>query len=363
MGFDRYLIDYHKLMYHPEVLAQWLKSFNNWSLAKKIYPIYAEISPSGVCNHRCQFCAFDYLGYNQGFANFKNLKRVIRDMKRGGVKSINFSGEGEPLLYPKITELITFASSLKLDVALTTNGTFLTKEILKKILPHLCWLRVSLDAGTPQTHFKIHRPQKPEFEIILNNLKEAVKLRRKLKSQCTLGVQFLLLDDNYQEIEILAKKLKEIGMDYLIIKPYSQHPKSFNRKYEKSDYKKYLSLEEKLKKFNDKNFQIIFRKHTIEKLFEERPYKICHAVPFFWVHLATNGDVYSCGNFVKDERFKLGNYNEKSFKEIWEGNKRKKHWEFMKNFSIKNCRKNCRMDEINRYLEKLKNPPPHVNFI
>lgn len=363
MNSDKYLIDYHKLMYHPEVLARWLKSFNNWEIAKKIYPIYAEISPSGVCNHRCQFCAFDYLGYNQGFANFKNLKKAIRDLKKGGVKSINLSGEGEPLLYPKIKELIKFIASLKIDVALTTNGTFLKKELLKEILPHLKWIRVSLDAGTEKTHFLIHRPKQPEFNLILENLKEAVSLRKKIKASCTLGAQLLLLQDNFQEAELLAKKLKKIGFDYLIIKPYSQHPKSFNRKYEKMNYKKYLFLEEKLSKFNDKNFQVIFRRHTIKKLFEKRPYNICHAVPFFWVHLTTNGDVYSCGNFIGNKRFKLGNYNEKSFKEIWEGEVRKKHWEFMKKFSVENCRKNCRMDEVNRYLERLKNPPPHVNFI
>ena len=36
------------------------------------------------------------------------------------------------------------------------------------------------------------------------------------------------LPDNYKEVEILANKLK-IGFDYLSIKPYSQHPDSFNR--------------------------------------------------------------------------------------------------------------------------------------
>lgn len=361
---DKYFIDYHKLMYHPEVLSLWLKSFNNWEIAKKIYPIYVEISPSGVCNHRCRFCAFDYLGYDKGFANFKNLKKAILDMKKGGVKSINLSGEGEPLLYPKIKELILFISSLKIDVALTTNGTYLKKELVKEILPALSWIKVSLDAGSSLTHFKIHRPSKEEFSDILRNLEEAVKIRKKTKSRCVLGCQFLLLDENYFEVEILAKKLKRIGLDYLVVKPFSQHPKSKNKEFRNINYKKYLFLEEKLKKFNDKKFQVIFRKRTMEKLYKKREYKKCWAVPFFWAHLTTNGDVYSCGNFIGDQRFKLGNYNEKPFKEIWEGEVRKKHWEFMiKKFNTLKCRENCRMDEINRYLERLKNPPEHVNFI
>ena len=35
----------------------------------------------------------------------------------------------------------------------------------------------------------------------------------------------------------------------------------------------------------------------------------------------------------------------------------------MESFNINNCRKACRLDEINKYLWMLKNPPEHVNFI
>ena len=53
-----------------------------------------------------------------------------------------------------------------------------------------------------------------------------------------------------------------------------------------------------------------------------------------------------------------------SFKEIWESEKRKKSLLFVENeLDIKDCRVNCRMDEINRYLWRLKNPHLHENFI
>ena len=32
-------------------------------------------------------------------------------------------------------------------------------------------------------------------------------------------------------------------------------------------------------------------------------------------------------------------------------------------FIHQNCRKNCRLDEINKYLDELKHPGEHVNFI
>ena len=342
-------------MYHPEKLFQWLKAKDNWQIAKKFYPVYVEISLSGICNHRCKFCALDYLGYNRGFADFKNLRKAIKDMAKAGVKSICFSGEGEPLLFPKAKEIIDYAKSLGIDTALVTNGTYLKKELL----PSLTWLKVSIDAGTAKTHMEIHRPRINDFGKIMANLEEAVKAGTK----CTIGGQMILLPDNYKEAGILAKKLRKIGLDYLVIKPYSHNEKSITQEYKNISYDEYLYMKDELEKLSTKKFQVIFRQEAMRKTGLKRDYKRCLAVPFFWAHIMTNGDVYSCGNYLGDKRFNLGNYNKQTFKQIWEGEKRKKHFEFMKNFDARKCRPSCRMDGINRYLEELSSPPKHVNFI
>ena len=93
-------------------------------------------------------------------------------------------------------------------------------------------------------------------------------------------------------------------------------------------------------------------------------YKKCHATPFFWAYVMASGDVYGCSAYLLDERFAYGNLNSQSFKEIWHSEQRRKNYQYIQHsLDISECRKNCRMDEVNSYLWDLKYPPAHVNFI
>ncbi|MBU4332475.1 radical SAM protein [Patescibacteria group bacterium] len=359
---DKFKIDSHKMNHHPERVAQWLEAGDDWEKAKKIYPLYIEVSSCGACNHRCIFCALDYLDYKTGSINTENYLKTLEDMAAGRVKSVMYGGEGEPLIHAKIRDFTLKTKDLGMDVAFTTNGVFMNEDFLETALPITTWLKVSIDAGTKENYAKIHRTKEEDFDTVLKNLKKAKEIKEKNNLPVTLGTQMLLIPENHQEAVTLAKIVNDIGVDYLVIKPYSQHLMSENKR--DIDYEKYLYLEDELNKLSNKNFYIIFRRHTMEKYdTDTRDHPHCLAAPFLWAYIMANGDVYTCSAFLGDKRFCIGNINEKSFKEIWESEERRKNWEFIKNLDISQCRQNCRMDEVNRYLWNLKNPPEHVNFI
>ncbi len=351
---DNIRMDSHKLIYHPDVVARWMKGEN-------IYPVEIEISPSGACNHRCIFCAVDYIGYQPDFLDRDIILRDVLQMSKKGLKSVICSGEGEPLLNKNMPDIAHGIRACGVDVAMSTNGVLFTKEIANDCLEAFTWIRFSIAGMEEKSYNKIQKGQADDLEKVKTNLTEAVRLKRNKGLKTTLGVQCLLLPDNLSQLSNMARQLREIGVDYLTIKPYSQHLHSENAF--RIDYDAMLEVEQEIKQSETDDFAIYFRANAMKKMHHMKYYEQCYGLPFM-THIDAKGNVWPCVAHIGTEKFCYGNIYEQSFEEIWEGERRQKIIQELNSLDInKVCREACRLDEINRYLDELKHPGGHVNFI
>lgn len=347
-------MDSHKLIYHPEAVARWMKGEN-------IYPIEIEISPSGACNHRCVFCAVDYIGYQPDFLDKDIILRDVSQMSKKGLKSVICSGEGEPLLNKDMPDIANGINSCGVDVAMSTNGVLFTRELANDCLGAFTWIRFSVASMEKESYDKIQRGQASDLDKVKTNLAEVVRVKRDKGLKTTLGVQCLLLPNNLSQLPDMARQLREIGVDYLTVKPYSQHLHSENAF--QIDYDSLLDMEQEIKKFETEDFSIYFRANAMKKMHHEKCYEQCYGLPFM-THIDAKGNIWPCVAHIGTKEFCYGNIYEQTFVEIWEGEKRQEIIKKLNRADInKICREACRLDEINKYLDELKHPGEHVNFI
>ena len=355
---DELRIDHHKLFFHVDRVSEWLRG-------ERIYPIYMEISPAGACNHRCIFCGLDFMGYKPRFLDADLLKTRLTEMGSLGLKSVMFAGEGEPFLHRRMVEIIRHTKEQAgIDVALTTNGVLMRPEMVERILDVTAWIKISLDAGTPETYAAIHGTRPEDFEKVCANIEQAAAIRSRQGATCTLGGQILLLPDNRHEVVGLAERCRDMGLDYLVVKPYSQHPQSRHHAFESVSYSECEDLAEQLDQVRTDRFKVIFRRKAMKKWDDGmRPYQCCLALPF-WSYLDAGGNIWGCSVYLGDERFALREHRNQHLRGDLRGERRMDSLRWTtEQLDVSSCRVGCRMDEVNRYLWELKHPHPHVNFI
>ena len=354
----------HKLMYHPDVLAKFLKE-------EKFAPIVVEISPSSRCNLKCDFCYTDYVmkpEISPALMDDKLYFKVIKDCADFGVKAITPCGTGEPLLHAKTPEAISYAKQLGLDVSLVTNGVLATKETMESCLGDLTWVRFSTAAGIAKRYAKLHGTTEESFHIMMKNLRDLIKIKKQNNLTTTLGMVYFLFEGCSDEIVPFVTELKRIGVDYVQIKPCGEFRK--NKYIYKKDIYRNQDVADKLREveeLNSDNFycQIKYdRFREFEKL-EKDGFKLptkCWGL-LFYANIGSDGKVYTCSGSWYEENCCYGSLENNTLKEIFESKRFKDVFERRSITNVDSCFTSCHCIPMNRYLMELKDLPLHVNFI
>lgn len=179
-----------------------------------VFPITVEFNVTNRCNFMCEWCseARYRSAYSRATLPWQIVVRAIRDMARCGVRSITLEGGGEPTLHPRFEDIV-LADLYDVSLGLITNGSLLHK-FSEEFFERLSYLRVSLDAGTPETYEKVHGAG--VFNEVVANISMIANKRGKKPG---LGVSFIVSENTMDDMVEAARLVKEAGADYIQFKP------------------------------------------------------------------------------------------------------------------------------------------------
>lgn len=356
-SIEKGVVDGTKLMYHPDALARWLAG-------EDIAPLMAELTVASGCNHRCIFCTYEYTKFPNAMMSRDTVASFAGEFQRLGGKSVYIAGGGEPLLHPDLSGIVADIRAAGLDVAMASNAVRLTGEVAERIIPHLSWIRFSINATSPDAYTRVHRCSSQHWQQALAGVENAARSRDASAHSTTVGVQLILLPDNFEHLLEFGRTVRDLGADYLTVRSYNPHP--FGSLGRPKNFR-YATIKERLEEFeslSSETFKAIVRWDTLEVAeVGRRGYRRCQALPFF-IHVDADGNIYSCHPYVGCEKHTYGNLGDSGFEALWKSDRRRKVMAAIRNhLDVSKCPPNCRPNAMNEYLWKLGNPPEHVNFI
>ena len=119
------------------------------------------VSVTDRCNFRCRYCMpRERFGKEHNFLpkseilSYEEIQKFVLACKPLGLRKVRITG-GEPLLRKDLPKLVRYISDLELEVALTTNGSFLKREAARLAEAGLDRVTISLDAVDQELHSRI----------------------------------------------------------------------------------------------------------------------------------------------------------------------------------------------------------------
>lgn len=106
------------------------------------------------CNFSCEFCPDSRMARRRGSMDFDVLTRALDEVSDKKIAStVFFHVMGEPLLYPRLVEGLSYASSRGLNTCVTTNGSLLSGEMLSEMA----------EAGVSKVILSLQTPDEATF--------------------------------------------------------------------------------------------------------------------------------------------------------------------------------------------------------
>lgn len=198
---------------------RWAAAISNEKLSEG--PIHIDLELLNSCNYKCSFCPYSLQPSlrPEGFQSegplildYELACRVLTEARELGACAIELGYNTEPLLYPRLIDLINFASTIGfIDIRMGSNGSLLTPDISQRLVGSgLTQLQVSVDAVDSDSYKESRNSD--NFSLITSNIMEFINIRNSSSSELPiLRLSYVMTTNNAPKAEIFISKWEDIA--------------------------------------------------------------------------------------------------------------------------------------------------------
>ncbi len=267
---------YRDMMYDRKT-AKVARYFEQVRDGRKGIPVSLQVALCDQCFNRCIMC--DHPARKPYTMKLHDYLTFFNKMAGLGLESVCYSG-GDPMAYADFNSVMVQHIDKGVAFGMTITG-YVPPTIDLQLLKHAAWVRVSLDAVTPELYAKVRG--KVAVEKVLSST------RRMVAAGVPVGLGITLHADNVGDLDNVLAFAKELGITD--IETHHIEPDSGARAMRVPD-----KWERKIE-----------------------PFKNCHAA-LYQLYIDAQGDVYPCCITAGDahaapQAYAIGNI----FRDDWEG--------------------------------------------
>lgn len=182
-------------------------------------PKMIRINPIGfACTNACPMCwrlmkkISDRGGMRKSELKYEKYKQILNDLPFT-VSKIEIVGGGEPLLFPRICELIRDIKEKKFFGSLITNGVVMNKKIASSLIDKK-WnlVRISINSGTKEVYSVVNGAN--YFDKVVQNIENLIK-NRGIDNFPKIGLHFVLQKTNYFDLSNFFNLAETLKVDFI----------------------------------------------------------------------------------------------------------------------------------------------------
>ncbi|MBB5253657.1 radical SAM/SPASM domain-containing protein [Sulfurisphaera ohwakuensis] len=275
------------------------------------------------CNLKCLHCYINASPQGDDGLTKDEALNLVDQMAEIKIPLLIMSG-GEPLMRRDFFEIAKYASKKGLKLALSTNGTLISKKVAEELKEiGFLYIGISLDSPYPEFHDKF-RGVEGAFDLTVKGIKNAIE------AGLNVGLRFTITSKNIDQIDDYIRLSLNLGVKRITFYHISASGRGKELKdwmYTPEQYRKFMNkLIEYAKELKGKieieTTLAPFDGIYIAKILAKDEKELEDYLKFVensggcgrkMISIYPNGDVYPC-QFI--DFYKLGNVREKPLKEI-----------------------------------------------